>query len=51
MQGTTKSWLNDAEGHEVEEWIQSVVQVLEQGWNDMFVPYLFYYLLSTYFDL
>jgi actin-like protein 6B len=32
--GTTNSWRLWAEGNEVDEWIQSVAGVLEQGWND-----------------
>ena len=31
---TTDTWKNWAEGKEVEEWIQSVAGVLDQGWND-----------------
>lgn len=34
MQGTTESWRNWAEAREVDEWIQSVAGVLDQGWND-----------------
>ncbi|KAG1892690.1 actin family [Suillus subluteus] len=32
--GTTESWRVWCEGREVEEWIQSVAGVLDQGWND-----------------
>ncbi|KAF8631127.1 hypothetical protein AX15_002474 [Amanita polypyramis BW_CC] len=32
--GTTHSWRMWAERREVEEWIQGVAGVLEQGWND-----------------
>ncbi|KAF9468962.1 actin-like protein Arp4p [Collybia nuda] len=32
--GTTDSWRTWSETKEVEEWVQSVVGVLEQGWND-----------------
>jgi len=32
--GLTDSWRQWAEAREVEEWIQSVAGVLEQGWND-----------------
>lgn len=32
--GTTNSWRAWAEGRELDEWIQSVAGVLEQGWND-----------------
>lgn len=35
--GLTESWRQWAEAQEVEEWIQSVAGVLEQGWNDQFV--------------
>lgn len=32
--GTTDSWKKWYETNEVNEWIQSVAGVLEQGWND-----------------
>ncbi|KZT72624.1 Actin/actin-like protein [Daedalea quercina L-15889] len=32
--GTTESWKAWAEAREVEEWIQSVAGVLDQGWNE-----------------
>ncbi|KAF8901703.1 actin-related protein Arp4p [Gymnopilus junonius] len=32
--GTTESWRNWAEAREVDEWVQTVAGVLEQGWND-----------------
>jgi len=31
---TTESWRNWYEAREVDEWVQSVAGVLEQGWND-----------------
>ncbi|TFK76120.1 Actin/actin-like protein [Pluteus cervinus] len=31
---TTESWRTWAEGREVDEWIQTVAGVLDQGWND-----------------
>jgi len=31
---TTQSWLSWAENREVDEWIQNVAGILEQGWND-----------------
>lgn len=34
MAGTTESWRAWYEAREVEEWIQSVAGVLDQGWND-----------------
>jgi actin-like protein 6A len=34
LKATTDSWRNWYEAREVEEWIQSVAGVLEQGWND-----------------
>ncbi|KAM6495565.1 actin-related protein Arp4p [Amanita muscaria] len=34
LPGTTNSWRMWAERREVDEWIQSVAGVLEQGWND-----------------
>ena len=36
--GTTASWRTWAESRELDEWIQSVAGVLEQGWNDQWVP-------------
>jgi hypothetical protein len=35
--GLTDTWRQWAEAREVEEWIQSVAGVLEQGWNDQSV--------------
>jgi hypothetical protein len=32
--GTTDSWKKWYEANEVDEWIQSVAGVLDQGWND-----------------
>ncbi|KAJ7507558.1 actin-related protein Arp4p [Mycena galericulata] len=37
VNGTTDSWRNWYVGREVDEWIQSVAGVLEQGWNDQLV--------------
>ncbi|KAJ7699873.1 actin-related protein Arp4p [Mycena rosella] len=34
VKGTTESWRTWYETREVDEWIQSVAGVLEQGWND-----------------
>lgn len=34
ISGTTESWRVWCESREVEEWIQSVAGVLDQGWND-----------------
>ncbi|KAJ7117406.1 actin-related protein Arp4p [Mycena crocata] len=34
VQGTTESWRTWYEAREVDEWIQSVAGILEQGWND-----------------
>lgn len=34
FQGITNSWRNWAENREVDEWIQSVASVLDQGWNE-----------------
>jgi len=34
VSGTTGSWKKWYEANEVDEWIQSVAGVLEQGWND-----------------
>jgi len=34
VKGTTESWRYWYEAREVDEWIQSVAGVLEQGWND-----------------
>ena len=39
--GLTDSWRQWAEAREVEEWIQSIAGVLEQGWNDQFVFYIY----------
>ena len=39
--GVTDSWRSWYEAKEVEEWIQSVAGVLDQGWNDQYVsPHL-----------
>jgi len=38
--GTTNSWRMWAERKEVEDWIQCVAGVLEQGWNDACVQIL-----------
>jgi hypothetical protein len=47
LPGTTVSWRQWAEQREVEEWIQSVGGVLDQGWNDRFSTlFLFDILLS-----
>jgi len=35
--GTTESWRMWAETHEVDEWLQSVAGVVDQGWNDQIV--------------
>jgi len=32
--GTTESWKAWCEGREVDEWVQSVAGVLDQGWNE-----------------
>lgn len=32
--GTTQKWRNWAESREVDEWMQTVAGILEQGWND-----------------
>jgi actin-like protein 6B len=32
--GTTESWKVWCENREVDEWIQSVAGVLDQGWNE-----------------
>ncbi|KAF8826542.1 hypothetical protein HHX47_DHR5000050 [Lentinula edodes] len=34
LAGTTQSWREWYEAREVEEWVQSVAGVLDQGWND-----------------
>jgi actin-like protein 6B len=34
ISGTTNSWRRWCENREVEEWMQSVAGVLDQGWND-----------------
>ena len=34
VSGTTESWKKWYEVNEVDEWIQSVAGVLDQGWND-----------------
>jgi len=34
VSGTTESWKKWYEANEVDEWIQSVAGVLDQGWND-----------------
>ncbi|KAF9821434.1 hypothetical protein IEO21_00680 [Rhodonia placenta] len=34
LAGTTESWRTWAEAHEVDEWIQSVSGILDQGWNE-----------------
>ncbi|KAG6890934.1 hypothetical protein C0995_000891 [Termitomyces sp. Mi166 len=53
--GTTESWRLWAEAREVEEWVQSVAGVLEQGWNDQIAasrppkPYEFSTGYNTYF--
>ncbi|KAF8803902.1 actin-related protein Arp4p [Phlegmacium glaucopus] len=53
--GLTDSWRQWAEAREVEEWIQSVAGVLEQGWNDQVAaqrpprPYEFPTGFNTYF--
>ena len=39
--GTTNGWRAWAENREIDEWIQSVAGVLEQGWNDQWVPFPF----------
>jgi actin-like protein 6A len=36
VKGTTDSWRTWYEAREVDEWIQSVAGVLEQGWNDQY---------------
>jgi actin-like protein 6B len=35
--GTTNTWRAWAESRELDEWIQSIAGVLEQGWNDQWV--------------
>ncbi|KAF9485376.1 actin-like protein Arp4p [Pholiota conissans] len=37
LPGTTESWRLWAENREVDEWLQTVGGVLEQGWNDQLV--------------
>ncbi|KAF9534416.1 actin-related protein Arp4p [Crepidotus variabilis] len=37
LTGTTESWRKWAEEREVEEWVQSVAGVVDQGWNDQMV--------------
>ncbi|GLB33592.1 putative actin family protein [Lyophyllum shimeji] len=55
LAGTTESWRQWAEAREVDEWIQSVAGVLEQGWNDQLAaqrppkPYEFPTGYNTYF--
>ncbi|KAG6886068.1 hypothetical protein C0993_004058 [Termitomyces sp. T159_Od127] len=55
LAGTTESWRLWAEAREVEEWVQSVAGVLEQGWNDQTAasrpqkPYEFPTGYNTYF--
>ncbi|KAF5369832.1 hypothetical protein D9758_001252 [Tetrapyrgos nigripes] len=34
LAGTTQTWRTWAEDREVEEWVQNVAGVLDQGWND-----------------
>lgn len=34
---TTETWRTWAENREVEEWVQSVAGVLDQGWNEQYV--------------
>lgn len=34
ISGTTESWKVWSENREVDEWIQSVAGVLDQGWNE-----------------
>ncbi|KAF5388200.1 hypothetical protein D9615_000199 [Tricholomella constricta] len=52
---TTNSWRTWAENREVDEWIQSVAGILEQGWNDQLAasrppkPYEFPTGYNTYF--
>lgn len=36
LAGTTESWRSWYEGREVDEWIQSVAGVLDQGWNEQY---------------
>lgn len=40
----TESWRGWYEAKEVEEWVQSVAGILDQGWNDQYVlfPYHIY---------
>jgi len=55
LPGTTESWRAWAESREIDEWIQSVAGVLEQGWNDQLAasrpprPYEFPTGYNTYF--
>ncbi|KAF9076423.1 brg1-associated factor b [Rhodocollybia butyracea] len=39
LAGTTHSWRRWCEDREVEEWIQTVAGVLDQGWNDQAVQH------------
>ncbi|KAJ3931574.1 MAG: actin family [Lentinula lateritia] len=39
LAGTTQSWREWYEAREVEEWVQSVAGVLDQGWNDQVVQH------------
>ena len=34
LPGTTETWRNWYESREIDEWIQSVAAVLDQGWNE-----------------
>lgn len=34
VERTTNSWRAWYEAHEVEEWVQSVAAVIDQGWNE-----------------
>lgn len=39
LMGTTESWRTWAENREVDEWLQCVAGVVEQGWNDQYVAF------------
>ena len=39
--GTTESWRAWCEAREIDEWIQSVAGVLDQGWNEQFSSFFF----------
>lgn len=40
--GTTQKWRNWAETREIDEWLQTIAGVLDQGWNDQYAIFSFF---------